>query len=389
MNITDGDNKAINRYQGNNIRLRVYILSLYILILPIDASLGNIIGPTSIINYVLLLYVLIRLNTILKQRIKIKVLRKCILPIIYFLYFIISISWAINQYVSTWHVSSLIGAFTMFILAVIDNYTEGEYYFLRKSIVASAFVVIIAVFINKGTFSEDRLILNFGRYMDPNFFAVGLVLINAVLMDNIMKKQYLKRSLIAIIFLFIVIIMTGSRGGLLANTFVILTYFIMSDKSFISKLLFLAVGFIMFLLIFNIIKDYIPPWVLDRFELSKVTSSGGSGRTKIWADNLSYYMDSSLIRLIVGYGFSSFSVISMKTLGAARASHNIYIQSLIEGGIVGFSILIMMIIIIIRNALKENNIYIIAATVGLAIGGVSLDIHISRFFWNILFFAII
>lgn len=370
----------------HKMRLRIYILSLYLLIMPIDATLGNLFGPISIINYLTILYVALRLITLLRERIKISSLVKCKMPFIYFIYFMVSISWSITKYLSSWYIFSLIGSFMMFLFSVIDTYSNDEYMFLKRSVVYSGVVVIIISFLNLDLNSRTRFVINIGRYMDPNYFSTGFILITAILVDNILKNRYKRASTTILILLIIIVLMTGSRGGLLANIAVIFTLIVFYRENNLKKVGKLLSGLIVFGTIFYFMQDLTPDWVLNRFAINNLLSGGGSGRFKIWSVNLSYYGNMSLLRLLFGNGFSTFSYISSKTLGIPKVAHSIYIQSLLEGGIVGLLITITLIIVAMRYSWK-NNKYVFAALMGATIGGITLDIHISRFFWNILFFS--
>lgn len=371
----------------NIIRLRVYVLGLYLLLLPIDATLGNIIGDISIINYIEFFYIALRLTTMYKENMKISTLEKCKLPVVYFLYFIFSISWSITNDLNSWYIYSLMGSYAMFLFSAIDNYSIEEYRFLKKSVIYSGIVVIIITFFNIDIFSSNRFVLNVGRYMDPNYFATGFVLITSLLIDNILKKEYKEINMIILVCLMIIIIMTGSRGGLLANLAVIFSFLIVNKKDGFRKLIVVLSGVLSFGAIFYFTREYIPSWVLDRFVVNEMFSGGGSGRVYIWASNILYYKDLSLLRLIFGNGYSVFPYISMQTMGMYKVAHSIFVQSLLEGGMVGLLITIMLILAAMRNSLKSDNKYMFAALIGVTIGGITLDIHVSRFFWNALFFS--
>lgn len=383
------NSSSINKHEKTNIRLSVYILALYLSILPIDATLGNIFGSISIINYILMLYVGLRILSIIvmKKGIKVNSLLKCNVYYIYFLYFLLTILWSINSSVSSWHLSSIIGCYTLFICAATYNYTLKEYEFLKKSVIFSGILVVLTIIFNPSSFSDGRLILNLGRYMDPNFFAAGLVLVSAVLIDNIIKNKYKIISAIVISLIFIIIIMTGSRGGLFANIAVVISFMIINKDNHLKKIGLCLCGIAFLAIVFFAMKDYIAIDVLDRFGISEIANSGGTGRFKIWEMTMSYYKNSSIWRIFFGSGFSTFSHISQITMGIPKVAHNIYIQTLVEGGIIGFIILISMLFISIKNAYKNNNIYIVSAIIGAIVAGASLDIYISRFFWNILFFS--
>lgn len=371
----------------NNIRFRVYIMGIFLLLLPVDAALGNILGQISIINYIVIFYVLIRILNIFKENFNGRVLVKCKIQLLYFMYFMFSISWSITNHLNLWYILSLVGSFIMFVFSVADIYSASECKFLKKSVTLSGVIVVITSLLNFRMNSDNRFFLNIGRYMDPNYFAIGLILITAILMDNIFEKKHKNINIIILVLLIIIVVMTGSRGGLIANSAVIFTFFIFNRKSSFKKIAILLFGLMIFILIFNFIKDMIPKWVISRFNINEILGGTGSGRTVIWTASLSYYKDLPVLRLLFGTGFSTQSYISLITMGIPKVSHSIYVQSLLEGGIIGLMITIINLIIPMMLALKNKKIYIFAAIVGMVIGGITLDIHISRFFWNILFFS--
>lgn len=371
----------------NKIRFRVYILGLYLLVLPIDATLGNIIGSISAINYIVIFYSAIRFFNLFREKIKIRNIKNCGMPFVYVIYFMISISWAVSTDLSSWYIFSLLGSFMMFLFASVDIYSNDEYRFLRNMIVGSGILVVIITLLNLK--SSSRFVLNIGRKMDPNYFATGFILITAILMDNILNKKRDKVNMLILAFLILVIMMTGSRGGLLANVFVIFTSVFIYKTKQIKKLSLFLSGLMGFGLIFYFAYDFIPDWVLNRFSINGMTSGGGSGRVTIWISNLSYFKDMNIFRLIFGTGFATFSYISLISLGIPKVAHSIYVQALIEGGIVGFLITISLIMVALRQSWKNNERYVLSVLAGAVIGGIFLDIHISRFFWMILFFSML
>jgi len=370
-----------------NIRFRLYLIRLYLLLLPIDAALGNILGSISIINYLIIFFVTFRLILLFKENLNVKRLVNINIPFIYFMYYIVSIIWAISSDLSKWHIFTLIASFIMFAFLAIDVYNDSEHIFLKESVYLSGIIFIIISLLSLDIHLSNRFTLSIGRYMDPNYLSTGLVLITAVIMDKILKKEHRSINLIILMLLIMIVFITGSRGGLLANITVILTFYIVDRDKIYNKIYVFLLGFIMFVLIFNFSYNYIPNWIINRFSINEILSDQGSGRIDIWLNSISYYKDLPILRLIFGTGFATFSYISLNTTGVLKVAHNIYIQSLLEGGIVGLLITIFVIINAMQNALKNNNMYVFAAIIGVAMGGLTLDIHVTRFFWNIMFFS--
>lgn len=373
----------------NKVRTRIYVLCLYLALLPIDATLGNILGSISIINYIAIIYILIRSISLFREKIKVDVIRKSRIPALYFLYFFTSISWSQPLPIGTWYIFSLLGAFLVFLLASLDTYSDIEYKLMKKNIILSGLIVIVITYLSLDLSSGARFNLNVGRYMDPNYFATGFILITAVLADNVLKKVNVKRNTLILVLIFLIIIMTGSRGGLLANLAVIIVSFVIDKRSEFKKLSLVLLLTLGFLILFYFFQDIIPNWVLNRFTLNEVLSGGGSGRFRIWDSNISYFKEQSFLRVIFGTGFSTFSSVSLRTMGMPKVAHSIYVQSIVEGGLIGITLLMLMFFSTLKRLWMTKNRAIFAAVIGTMIGGIFLDIHVSRFFWVIFLFSII
>lgn len=370
-------------------RFRMYILGLYLLLLPIDATLGNIIGSISIVNYIAVIYFVVRILSLFQEKIRISALRKTRGPATYFIYFMITILWSSPLFLNNWYIFSLIASFMFFFLASIDSYSNQEIRLIKKIILISGLIVISVTIFGLDLGAGKRFNLNIGRYMDPNYFSTGFILITAVLTDNILKKQNVKTSSVILVLLLFIILMTGSRGGLLANLSVIIVAFIF-DKENKFKNLFLALLLLFaFIILYNYFQQLIPDWVLRRFTITEILQEGGSGRTRIWINNLSFIKDQSIFRILFGTGFSTFSAVSLQTMGTPNAAHSIYIQAIVEGGLVGLIILFGSIFSVSKYLLMTKNRLMFSAVIGAVVGGALLDIHISRFYWMILFLSII
>ncbi len=372
-----------------NIRFRIYILGLYLLLLPIDATLGNIIGSISIVNYIAILYFTTRTISLLFEKIKIEPLKKTKWITVYFLYFMVTMVWSLPLSLNKWYIFSILASFFFFFLASLDTYSDDEFTLLKNIILLSGLIVIGVTLFGLDLGSGKRFNLNIGRYMDPNYFSTGFILITAVLTDNILKKHNLKINVVILVSLVFIVIMTGSRGGFLANFSVIIVAFILDKNNKFKQLPLVLLLLFVFLILLYKFQHLIPNWVLSRFTINEILQEGGSGRTKIWANNLSYFKGQSLLRILFGTGFATFSAVSMKTMGTPNAAHSIYIQAIIEGGIIGLTVLLSTLLSTLKYLLKSKNRLMFSSIVGAIVGGALLDIHISRFFWMILFLSII
>lgn len=370
------------------IRFHVYVLCVYLLLLPVDATLGNIIGSISLINYVVVLYILFGVYSLVKNGINLINFKKISIFILYFAFFITSLLWGLLVGVNSWYIFSLLSSFSVLFFAALDKYTVQEFDLMKKAVLYSGLIVILLTMISFDFNSNTRFILNIGRYMDPNYFATGFVLITAISTEKILKKEDLKVSIIVLISLLFIVILTGSRGGLLANIFVILIVYLFHKGALWKKSLAAIVITLLFLIIYNYFKQVVPIWVLERLSLDVALEDGGSGRTSIWSEHLQNFSQSSLREIFIGSGFSTFPQISFDIFGIPKVAHSIYIQSLIEGGVIGLILSLSILLNGMKHSLTSKRTFVFAALIGVMIGGLTLDIHVSRFFWVIILFSV-
>lgn len=370
-----------------NIRFRVLILGIYILILPIDAALGNILGTISLINYIILVYILLRVNFLLQGE-KIYNLKAIGKYIIYFIYFIISIlvTFILAHYkISSYFMVTLIGSFIMFLGCVTDNYSVKEYEFIKKIISYSGILVICVTLLNYDQNMTGRFKLNFSRYMDPNFFACGFILISGIYTENIINNKNKLRNLMVLLGIIFIILLTGSRGGLLSNISVIILTLLLYNRGLIKKVMWIIFGVIIIFLGIYILSKFLPDFVIQRLEISSLIQDKGSGRADLWMNDIRIFLDSNLITQVFGNGFATHQSVLISNFGHGKVAHNIIFQSLIEGGIVGVFLTLRLFIHAFFKSYRFKRYSLCAVVIGLFISGMTLDLHTARFTWNIFF----
>lgn len=366
-------------------KLSVQVLCLYFLLLPIDAALGNIIGSISLINYIAIFYSALRLIYIflIDKKINISNLKKNIFVVLYTLYFALSIFFRQSQMFNSFFVFSLLISFIVFLLAVTDNYTMQDMNKIKKSIFFSVFSILFAVIFMSDYLSEaGRLVFNSDKTMDPNFFAIGLVLLSSLLTNNIIYNNKRTLNIIALIFLFVVIILTGSRSGLIANLFIVVMSFFFSNVSKGKKIKFAIIFLFLSILFLSNIGRIVPEKILNRFNSEYTLNDSGAGRFVIWENAMTIYSENNVFREIFGTGAGTLQYIE---LNKKHAAHNVYVQTIFEGGILNFLIYIAFIMKSLIYSLKSKNYIAFLALVGLSIGAFGVDINISRIFWMCIF----
>ena len=193
-----------------------------------------------------------------------------------------------------------------------------------------------------------------GTMFDPNDLAFFLVSFLPLFFLFIRKSQLLIKRMLAVAGFFLslgVILLTGSRGGLLGLITVIL--FVLFTKTLIEKLsIKILLGlFIAFAVFFN--SDRIN---IDRLHSvtdlsSDYNVSSETGRLSVWGRGLSLAISNP----ISGVGVTCFN----RAIGGHRADdgeiprwqspHNSYVQVVTEVGVIGFFIFMSLIIVCLLN----------------------------------------
>ena len=171
------------------------------------------------------------------------------------------------------------------------------------------------------------------------------------------------------------IFISGSRGGLLAIGVGILFLLLFNNKSkTYNKVIFIVI----LILLIYIIMPYLPSNIVNRLSLSAIAEDKASARFEIWEYAFNKFKSESVFHMIFGNGFLSFK----NVLGIRSVSHNLFVQTLIEGGIVMIMILVSLFVKIIKYFKNNNSAFMISFVVSLLIMSCSLDVIVSRFFWN-------
>lgn len=365
----------------------IFLLCLYLIILPIDSALGNLIGKISMINYIALAYALVRLAEIIliNKKLYIKNLKNNKIILLYLGYYFISLLWIKGAQFNRFFILSMLFSFIVYFLSMTNKYTDEDIKKLYKSLLFGIISVLFAlIFLADYHTFNGRLVFNASRTMDPNFFTIGLCIITSLLFNNIINKRKTLLNLICLIFIFLVIALTGSRGGLIANFIVIIFSFLFSSASVGKKIKVISILVVFFSIFFALTVKLLPSNVLNRYSVEYTVKDNGAGRSNIWSKALKSYSNSKSFYIVFGTGAASFQYAIPDNYSA---SHNVFIQTLIECGLIGSILFISLCIKTIINLIKNHNYILLCSFVGIIFGCLTVDFNESRTFWICLFLS--
>ncbi len=213
-----------------------------------------------------------------------------------------------------------------------------------------------------------------GRETDPNQFATSLLLPLSLAIGGLVlshRRSVRIASIFAIAIIGFGVLLTMSRGALVAALAVVLVY-LWRLKA--NPRVLLAVGCLALLLLF------MPHTFFERLSLV----DRGAGRVDIWIASLAIVPRYG----ILGAGWNNFVVAYTTVAGEAphfygytRGSHNIYLGMLIETGIVGLAFLFLAFRSQLREARHRFLVPYEAACWGMLVSGFTLDIVWRKSFW--------
>lgn len=132
----------------------------------------------------------------------------------------------------------------------------------------------------------------------------------------------------------------GLRRSILTTVFVLLALIILSRKNRFATLAFAALMIAGFLWTWSNIYTDLPVAIQARFTIDAVVDSRGSSRLDIW--QLAYDVWLKYPIFGVGLGdFSLFSSMSAELMYRSLRVHNMFLEVLVETGIIGFTIWVL------------------------------------------------
>lgn len=286
--------------------------------------------------------------------------------------------------------------FLILILAVSGyKYNSHEIEYLKKCLIWASRISAILVLIS-ADYLVGRIYLNSFVQEDPNYlcayFMFAIVFNTTVLLS---KSSDIKRKMLngleLLLYMYIVLA-TGSRGGLFAVlvsiSLVVLFYREKNQhvaNSIRKRLFFVIVVFVAyFASTYFVSQD-----VMARFTLEAISSSNGTGRFELWQDAIAAFMHSSFSRQLFGYGSGSIiSVTYLFPFHRHNVLHNIFVENLIEIGVIGALFYIAHVFSFLRKCVAKRDVYALSVLVGMVVLSLSTSLYAFKPYWNIMIFVL-
>lgn len=266
----------------------------------------------------------------------------------------------------------------LFIILANIDINEREYAFIKDAfLISTCFYAIVALqycIANQSTRFYHGDIVLFGASFDPNFIGISFITASVFLLDNVLKGKKRILSGIGLILIYVTIVYTASRGNFLsALVGGILVFFLyLRDKNI--KPVYRIFWCIVVLLIGVIAVRYFAEAFPTQWErISQLNAYEDNGRFRLWNESA---------QLISRHPFIGNGVRSMYQT-FSKASHNTYLQVLVENGIVGLALFIAFIAKIFIKA-KNYDRTLVVALIAMLIQIFFLDAFDNRCVWAVL-----
>jgi len=323
----------------------IFPFGLYVFLLPFDNILsvtGSARGAT-FTKFLGILTILILLLKSLHEKKLIFPNKASICWILFYIYAILSIFWAIDPAPVSSKFSTILGLSFLYLVVSSYKINEGEFNICKWCIMLGGFIAAIYIIYNyeKGLFASYtmRATMEYGeRSTDPNLFAFSLLLPLSICIEKILnrKNKFLKVIFITILSIIILgIVVTGSRGSMLGVFIIFITYILFMKQRITLWAILIIVGII--------VTSFSPYLFVERW--GKAIETGGSGRVNIWDAGLNALKNYWIMGAGLGNfpnAFAEYGHFTPFTRDVYRDPHNIYLETFVELGIVGLSLLILV-----------------------------------------------
>ncbi|MDD2389426.1 MAG: O-antigen ligase family protein [Desulfobacterales bacterium] len=235
-------------------------------------------------------------------------------------------------------------------------------------------------------------------FVEPNQYASYLVLFIPLIITYILNHTVVKTRIAAAVLLVMVLIDligTGSRGGFISLLFALGVYFFILYRQKMVRLitlqLIIAATLAIVTVSFFVTNAQLEETVLDRLDMSESQTLDDYtfGRITLLVNGIELFLQSPL----TGYGQDSFGKMMRKRFGISGNSHNDYLLYLVQYGIIGFGVFIILYLKIFQNVWNrlerstdvwKKALYIsyIAGFSGYALSMLSVNLFTPRYmFW--------
>lgn len=379
----------------NNIEEKRYdnilnlFLQIYCFILPFEEALAGSFGSVvKLVGVTIMVYVILIYKKV--------TLHRYIYPVIAWIALAaLSVAWSASFDLWVNFFKIYLSQFLFLLIVTGVDSDQINIQGVRRAMIAGATLAsaILILMPQMSDFTSDgrRTIILLGHTFDPNIVASIILLGIMAAMEELFLANILRRRLrmfFIILFCFVGVFYTGSRGGLIATIVACAVSLLMEMKNrenrkFVRRIiLFSAIACV-------VIIPLLPESMLEnRFSMQTILglneyTKGVHNRYSIWLSALKLIPD----RPMLGYGVGNFMDAITQVYFRSCASHNLVILLTIETGLVGLCIFASFYLCIVNKAKKYSLYTTCGLLSGIFIVSLTLDALPYKFFWVALMYS--
>lgn len=359
-----------------NITQRLITLFVFLTALCVPFATVDIAGFGVLLIITIPLFFLTIISKIRKGSIIIS--KPSIYLFFFILYSIVSCAWSPSF--STYFMYQFAKTALLIICLYANAFSIKE----QKTIIigASLSCLLICFFMLSGSsaieYVEGRATISvFGASQDPNYIAYAFFFAFAIFLDGLFAKKRIIRKIICAICLIVILycaLLTGSRGSWISITAIVIVYSFSKYGRNWKTFLLTAILIIAVIYIYPLILQLLPNDLARRFTYEHLMHNNGSNRLEIWKTTINILKESPL-QVIFGFGTGS----SVSVVG--RATHNYFLQLLLEEGIIGLILFISFSVYWIKNLIKQHSTISLCVFVACIVMSFTLSVNTSYYFW--------
>ena len=376
--------------RDKKISLACAFLCIYFVLLPFDfVRIGSIGSITRILAILPMVFSILRI----RRRLKLK--RE---PIVKWLLFFLLLAIAsyptsIRQSISFEAIKTLFLNIAMIVIVgACHLYNEKEIRLMTYALIVGSWLSVLMVLLF-GTSQYGRVTLLFGDAQQDQNYLCGFMLFAFVYHFRIFLKNWKLLHLVLAFFIILAVILTGSRGALVAFVSTVIYCVVSMGKEKKHKLRTLIIAIAGIIVITFTIYQFIMPrldtMLYTRYSIEYLLEKGTTGRVDIWKYLLEVYRESELYRQFFGYGYGTTTLVNnMGGVMGGKVAHNLYIDNLITLGILGMIATIGLHVSCIRTGTKKTA-YFTSVMIGYIVMCLSVSITSYKPLWSTILMLIV
>lgn len=375
----------------NRISVVCITLGVYFVLLPFDfisiRSLGSI---TKIAAILPIAFSVLRIGTGLKLKNE---------PIVKWLLIftvLAAASWltSIDQSATWGSIKTLLLNVGMIVIVgACQNYDERERRFLTAAMVIGSWLSVLIVLLF-GSSDYGRTTIVFGEEHQDQNYLCGFMLFAFVFHFGSFLKSYRIIHLVPAFLIILAVILTGSRGALLAFAAVVIACMVLFGRIRRHRLRTLTLSILGIAVITFIIYRYVMPrldtMLSERFTIEYLREKGTIGRYEIWQYLLDKFVKAGPFRQIFGFGYGTTKLVNdMEGSMGEKVAHNLYIDNLITLGILGAVSTIGLHISCLRTGKRKDAPLLTCVMIGFITMCMSMSLVSYKPMWAVMMLLLI